>query len=327
MWYLMRSIEIINILSDGNVHSGVEIGAVLGVSRTSVWKMMSHLKDYGIDVLTVKGKGYQLNDPINLLDLRKLKESIGMVLDQISDIEIFHKLESTNQYLMTKKILDKSKFQVCLAEMQTAGKGRRGKEWLSPYGQNIYLSIMFNIEGGIDSVSGLSLAVGVSISNALNKIGVVSTLKWPNDVFINGKKIAGILVELEGVSEDCWKVVVGVGVNVSMNELPKNIIIDQEWTSLSLELGKQKLDRNYILSVMLAELVRDITAFKLKGFDHFKKTWEDKDIFRGKEVQSLTGNIKGIGCGVDSSGALKIKTPSGIKLVSAGEVVSVRYAT
>jgi len=322
----MNCFDILKILSDGKVHSGVEIGRKLGVSRTSVWKSISNECTGSLNIQTVKGLGYQLKGGLDLLDYQIVSNGMGILNNQIQSIELFQEIASTNSYLLAKDTIDLGeKFFVCFAEAQSEGRGRRGRRWVSPYAQNLYLSLKFSLSGGVDKISGLSLVAGVSIAKALQELGVSVGLKWPNDVLFEGKKLAGVLVELSGESESSWDVVVGVGFNVYMDQQHYKSKIDQDWIALS-DIGKtQKIKRNDLAILLIKRLICDISSFRKEGFNSFKVFWEKYDTLKGHVVIAQNKKIKGIAQGVDALGALRLETSGGIKTISAGEVERLRH--
>lgn len=203
---------ILNLLADGQFHSGEELGELLNVSRAAVWKHLQKMESLGIQIQSVKGRGYCIESGLDLLCANKIK-NIAPCIDQFNlRLELFSSIDSTNSYLLRHSDLAG---RICVAELQTQGRGRRGRAWVSPYAQNVYLSIGWGFDGGVAVIEGLSLAVGVAIAHALQKQGVSGIeLKWPNDVLYCGKKLAGILIEMVGDPSGYCQVVIGVGVNV-----------------------------------------------------------------------------------------------------------------
>src|SRR5690606_3651980 len=195
--------------------------------------------------------------------------------------------------------LDGPKRLICLSEQQLAGRGRRGRVWASPFAQNIYLSVVEPFEGGAQALEGLSLVVGLALVEALEEAGYRGcNLKWPNDVLLEGKKLAGILVELSGDFTSECLVVIGVGVNVLMRN--ESSELDQPWTSLLMSGQKQELDRNRLIARFLSHLAESLRLFKREGFAPFVTRWEHRDAWRNRAVRVIAGNLvqKGISRGV-----------------------------
>lgn len=307
-------------LADGEFHSGSEIGALLGVSRTAVWKSLSRLSDIGIECESVKGKGYRLPYPLDLLEQEKILGGMTTEISSLVDLDVLLSIDSTNAYALGLKELS-APYQVCMAEYQTAGRGRRGRSWVSPFGRNIYMSLAFDLSGGAEALSGLSLVVGLAVVRALGACGLNDVkLKWPNDVWVDGKKICGILVELQGEVTTDWRVVVGLGLNVSMqdNDVAAGEI-DQQWTSVDRHVGV--VDRNLLSAKLIECLCEVLGEYRQGGFASFIEEWQGADALRGKLVNINDGNLSGVCEGVDGHGALLLRTESSeLMAVNAGEV-------
>lgn len=315
----MDLIRLLDILSDGKYHSGVEIGGQLGVSRTAVWKSLSKLADDGVALDVVKGKGYRIIGGLDLLsrdEILTYLESRSIHPDKLS---ILQSVDSTNSYLMR----DDSGLQgysLCLAERQTLGRGRRGREWHSPYAKNLYLSMSFSLSGGGEALEGLSLALGVAVANCLSSQGVKGVgLKWPNDIWVGGKKLAGILVELKGEAEFGWKVVAGVGVNVLMTE-HEGKDVGQPWTSIDAVAGELSHGRSVWAAMIIESLVETLERYRAEGVDCILADWSRFDILHGRQVVLSSGGVSGMCHGIDSKGRLLVSVDGEMKSINAGEV-------
>jgi BirA family biotin operon repressor/biotin-[acetyl-CoA-carboxylase] ligase len=323
----MNCYELIQELSDGAIHSGEEIGRRFGVSRSAVWKVIRQIKKYGFRLDVIKGHGYQISGGVDLLDKQKILIDLGSQVDKIISLELFQEIDSTNKYLLSELKLDENHgYQICLSESQINGRGRRGKSWISPYAQNLYLSMAFRLNGSGEALAGLSLMIGVSIYKVLSLFGVDIKLKWPNDVLVDGKKLAGVLIELSGVVGEDWDVVAGIGLNVHMNESALTEEIDQDWVSLD-DCCRKGVKRNELTAKLISQLIKDIENFRVFGFKEFKEIWSTLDVFKGKKIRTIDGKIKGIGCGIDDKGHLLIETSKGVESIASGEVSSIRYAS
>jgi len=187
--------KILKLLADGEFHSGTELAELLGVSRSAICKQLNGLSVLGLQHAAVSGKGYRLDRPLELLDNTQINAELTPAQQAaISVLEIHDTLPSTNTYLVEASQQGALSGFVCFAEHQTAGKGRRGRQWVSPYGSNLYLSILWRFQqGGMASTAGLSLAIGVAVIRALRAQGFSEAgLKWPNDIYCQGKKLGGI---------------------------------------------------------------------------------------------------------------------------------------
>ena len=307
--------SLISLLADGQFHSGSALGSALGVSRTAVWKALAVLPEYGLELETVKGKGYRLSCPVQLLDQGVILHGIEPSIRNRLSLTLLSVVGSTNSELM--RLGEANEFSVLLAEMQTSGRGRRGREWVSPFGKNVYLSMAFGLPGGPEVLAGLSLVVGLSLAKVLSGHTSKSLkLKWPNDVMIDGRKLAGVLVELRGEATTAWSVVLGVGLNYDMTEDSAKGI-DQPWASLR---NFSSVGRNELIAELIQQLVVDLDQFRHSGFSGFRARWNDLDFFAGEQVGVVGQGIVGRSLGVDALGNLVIDTVSGKQTVNAGEV-------
>ncbi|MCP4272905.1 MAG: biotin--[acetyl-CoA-carboxylase] ligase [Gammaproteobacteria bacterium] len=258
------------------------------------------------------------------------EQAILNLMDDINkctiELELHQQLDSTNAYLMQQPVSKKTR--ICLAESQTDGRGRYGKNWYSPAKSNIYLSISHCMKKPISELSGLSLVIGLSLSRTLqaychDKIAV----KWPNDLMVDNRKLSGILLELKKHSDGLCQVIIGIGINVSMSETAVNTI-SQPWTSLSQCHPIGPLSRNIIVANLLKEIIDNLTLFENSGFKQFSHQWNNLDIWYKKEVELLMGKdiVAGIHKGVDLNGALLLECDDKITAFSSGQV-SLRRAT
>ncbi|MCI0508118.1 MAG: biotin--[acetyl-CoA-carboxylase] ligase, partial [Gammaproteobacteria bacterium] len=239
-----KDAQILAILAGGRFCSGQELAKQLGLSRSAVWKVIQNLQSRGIEVFAVQGKGYRLAQPIELLAKDHIHQNIAARRETFpGKIEVLWEIDSTNRYLSQQSVSSGAAGMTCLAEMQSAGRGRRGRTWVSPLGGNIYLSQLWKFNGGPAQLSGLSLAAAVAVVRVIHQFGVKEArLKWPNDVLVSGKKLAGILLEMTGESNGPTKVIAGVGINVRLPEIALQEI-DQPVTSLQSLLGRS-IERN-----------------------------------------------------------------------------------
>lgn len=310
---------LLSTLSDGQFHSGDVLGDQFGVSRTAIWKQLKKVEDLGIPLESVKGKGYRIPGGLDLIDSAAIRESLlPQVSELVSDLDVRDVVDSTNVIALNKAMSGACGY-ICTAEQQTAGKGRRGKAWASPYASNLYMSVVWEFVEGAAALEGLSLAVGVAVVEALNRAGVNDVrLKWPNDILCNGRKLAGILLEVAGDVAGPCRVVVGIGLNVNM---PSAADIDQPWIDVK-EINRAAANRNLLLALIINELMPLLSDFEQQGFSSYRDRWLALDAYAGREVAMLLGDesIIGTAVGVDKSGAVLVETSSGIRKFSGGEV-------
>lgn len=316
----MKLYPVIQILADGQLHSGQELAAALGVSRTAVWKQLQLLEsDYGLHVTAVRGQGYQLDYPLDLLDRHQITDWLDPALHAGLTLQLEPVITSTNDTLM-RMPASQADFALCAAEMQTAGKGRRGRTWHSPFASNLYFSLAFDLNGGGAAVDGLSLVAGMATAEALEALVQQSvTLKWPNDVLMEGAKVAGVLVELQGEAQGGFRVVLGIGLNVYLTPAQGGAI-DQPWTSLQQHLAVPQEGRNRLLAVLLNHLLPALDQFRTQGFAPFYDRWKHFDALRGQPLLVPGQEIRGTGAGVDKRGCLLLQTDDGLLTLNAGEV-------
>lgn len=308
---------LLKLLEDGEFHSGEVLGAALGISRAAVWKKLQQAQaELGVEIHKVRGRGYRLARPVCLLDA----ESIAAALSELGwSVRVYDTLGSTNAEAMRLIDAESSLPLLILSEQQTAGRGRRGRKWISPFGENIYFSLALRIDGGMRQLEGLSLLVGLAVIKTLKEVGIASAgLKWPNDILVNHQKLAGILLELTGDPADVCYVVIGVGINVNMLT---SIEVDQSWTAMCLETGFA-FDRNLVVSALALNLDGYMHAHKIHGFAAFQEEWERSHLWQGAEVTLLAGHaeIQGIVLGVDPTGALRLEVGGQEKVFSGGEL-------
>ncbi len=308
---------LLTLLADGAFHSGQVLGEALGVSRSAVWKQLQLLEaELGIEVHKVRGRGYRLATPISLLDASAITRS---GLPSNWSAKTYDSVDSTNAEAARLIAGGCDVPMLVLAERQTSGRGRRGRKWVSPFADNIYYSLILRIDGGMRQLEGLSLMVGLAVMNVLRDVGVTKAgLKWPNDVLVGRRKIAGILLELIGDPADVCHVIIGVGINVNMQASAE---VDQSWTSVRLETG-QLSDRNHLAVRLSEKLESFLEVHRQEGFVAFLKDWEAGHLWQGAAVTLLSGAqaINGTVLGIDALGALRLEVDGVEKSFSGGEL-------
>ena len=313
---------LLTLLADGEFHSGEAVGQLLGVSRTAVWKQLQKLSALGLSVDSVRGKGYRLSGGLDLLSIDKITAALSSsVQPLITAIDLQLTVESTNGEAMAKTLKGGASGQICLAEHQYAGRGRRGRRWHSPLGQNIYLSIVWEFTQGASTLEGLSLAVAVCIVRVLKDAGLDAiALKWPNDILVQKRKLGGILLEMQGDPAGHCQVVVGIGLNVNMS---KAVQIDQPWTDLQQHLGS--MSRNQLIAELLNELMPMLNQFTTTGFGQYHSEWQQFDAYANRYVQLQVGTnaIVGRVLGVTNKGALRLLV-DGVEQCFYGGEISMR---
>lgn len=312
--------EILSQLAAGDAQSGQALAERLRVSRSTVWNAIHELERLGLDIYAVRGKGYRLTRPLELLDPVAIAHDLSdLARDTAGPIRLLWQTTSTNAELLA--MLPAT--GVCLAEMQTHGRGRRGRVWISPPGGNIYLSQSWSYPCGPMGLHGLSLACAVAMVRALAAYGVTGLgLKWPNDIQLAGAKLAGLLLEIRGESAGPCQVVAGVGLNIHMSELAASGI-DQAWASLQQLRHLPGLRRNYLAALMINHLTAALQHFDRNGLGPWLEDWRRYDAYEGRAVILSLGaeqSIPGIYRGIDSQGNLLLDQAGKITRYAGGEV-------
>ncbi|WP_444920944.1 bifunctional biotin--[acetyl-CoA-carboxylase] ligase/biotin operon repressor BirA [Microbulbifer sp. CnH-101-G] len=312
---------VLELLADGEMHSGEALGAALGVSRAAVWKQLQKLEQYGLILDSIKGQGYRLPGGLELLSAESIYRALGEEAGALlGELILFDEVDSTNTQLLSLMEKGEGHAVALLSERQSAGRGRRGRQWISPYGAGISLSVGWEFNGGVQSLEGLSLAVGVAIARALERFSVPDVrLKWPNDVWCRGRKLSGVLLELKGDLTDRCAVVIGIGLNSGLRNESANAI-DQPWADL--QQVKPGISRNQLVAAILAELLPLLHSYAEQGFSTYREAWMQLDQFAGQKVtlQAGTQTWCGIAAGVSEKGALELNIDGEIQHFHGGEI-------
>lgn len=307
-------LNLLKALSNGEFHSGESLGDWLGMSRAAISKHIQGIRQWGLEIHRVQGKGYQLAQPLQMLDEDFIRSQVK------NKIELYPIIDSTNQYLI-ENLDSLCSGSVCLAEYQSQGRGRRGRHWLSPFGSNLYFSMYWRLDAGMAAAMGLSLVIGVAIVEALEGMGLSDIkLKWPNDLYYQDRKLAGILVEMSGQAGASAHLVIGIGMNLSMTD--PSVAIDQPWASLSEVAGQTAIDRNQLVVTLIHTLNRTLQEYEMHGMREFVTRWNRLDNFIDRRVRLIIGSqqVSGIERGIDETGAVLLETEDGLKRFIGGEI-------
>lgn len=314
--------QLLRQLSDGAIHSGTALGEVLGISRAAVWKQIQSLQEVGIGIISEQRQGYRLPRPVTLLDQQVVTGQLSPESSRVlQSIEAIWSCDSTNSELM-RRLRDGCEVgTVLLAEYQSVGRGRRGKQWISPFGESLYLSLTWRFSGGPVTLSGLGIVAGIAAAKAVQQLGLEAVrLKWPNDLHVEDQKLGGVLIELEGESEGPTDVVIGLGINVQLS-MTQGQEIDQPWTALSDHLDPAP-SRNQLAAEILNQLVPLLEKFEQQGMEALLSEWERLDRVNNQQVNlQMDGKtITGIARGIDATGALKLESNGEIQRHFSGDV-------
>ena len=315
--------EILRMLSVGAFHSGTDLGKKLGITRAAVCKNIHRLTQAGLDVHRVTGRGYKLDAPLTLLNRSRILKHLGTAAADFRDrLHVLDETDSTNRHLA--ELIAHAKTMngmACLAETQSGGRGRRGRAWVATPYHNLMFSMAWQFPGSPGLVSGLSLAAGLAVLQALEEYGVDGAgLKWPNDVLWDGRKLAGLLADVQGESAGPTQVILGVGVNgyIGREDAER---IDQPWVDLHNILG-ETADRNRLAALVMRHLRNMFQEFAAKGFAPFREAWSSRHLYHGRRVRLIQGDREFLGTveGIDENGGLIVQLGKGRQVFHSGEI-------
>lgn len=311
--------RIIALLAEGDFVSGERIASALGVSRAAVHQHLARLREQGVGVDSVRGRGYRLHTPLEPLSADRLRDALtDAARARLRRIDVLGEVDSTNRYLRDHDA------DACFAEYQSAGRGRRGRQWLAAPFASILCSVAHQLPGGPAASAGLSLVAGVAAARAVAAAGADGIgLKWPNDLVLGGAKCGGILVEIAGELGERCRCIVGVGLNLAMPEAlaarcgqPVSALADHVTEPLS---------RNGLAATLVSQLVEALAVFNEEGFSAFREEWIARHVHQRKDVTVAVGDaiLRGTAVGVEADGALLLAEEGGqVRRVTTGEVMA-----
>lgn len=316
-------LKLVDVLADGEWHSGEDLAALADITRAALSKRMEKLRDWQLDIETRTGLGYRLAAPLQRLNEDALQAALPGIHVRVAAVT-----DSTNAQLLASSADGDP--QLLFAEFQTAGRGRRGREWVSPFGANLYLSLAWSFAQWPRQLTALPLAVGVACARALREVGFDGAgLKWPNDLHVSGRKLGGILIEHRAEAGGPCRVIIGIGINVAMTGAQAQAV-NQPWIGLHEALasvGKPIIARQVFALALSRHLTQAVKVFEQSGFDTFAADWAALDLTRDREiiVQGQQGSYQAIARGVDEHGALVVEALGQLQTIHSGEV-SLRLA-
>jgi BirA family biotin operon repressor/biotin-[acetyl-CoA-carboxylase] ligase len=329
----MQARELLTLLAAGKPLSGTSLACQAGVTRAAIWKQVESLRSRGVPIEARGSAGYCLPWPLQMLDEARIRASLpATTAALLGALKVHWELDSTSSELQ-RRAASASDGSMVLAETQSAGRGRRGRNWLSPPGMNLYLSCLKRFDSGFSALSGLSLAVGVIVMRTLEHLGVAGAgLKWPNDVLASaqtglGGKLGGILVELSGEYQGPCAATIGIGLNLRLTP-DLRAQAGQPTSDLASLAGGSPPDRNRVAARLIHELLQGLQQFERDGFAGFATDYARHDLLHGKliNLSGASGDWKAQANGVDARGALVVRMPDGgMRLVDSAEI-SVRSA-
>lgn len=314
--------DLLALLVDGAELSGSAAAAELGITRAAVWKQIEQLRARGLPIRAEAGRGYRLDAPIEMLDVARIEAAIPSNLRaHVGAIDVRWQIDSTSSELARRAVTATSPC-ACLTEIQTKGRGRRGRTWQMPLAGGIALSFLRRFDGGMAELAGLSLVAGIAVLRALSDCGSEgAALKWPNDVVADGCKLGGILVELGGDALGPCHAIIGIGINLRM-PAGASAAIDQPWTDLAALTAGAVPSRNLLAGRILARLAEALDEFATAGFAAFEREYARHDALRDREILVSSGGepFAATARGVTSRGSLRIFRDGAEREVDSGEV-------
>ena len=312
------------LLADGEVHSGEWLAAELRQTRAAVWKGVERLRGLGIEVQALARRGYRLARPVELLDARRIRAELSEPCQaHLHQLELLFEVDSTNTRLAAAAPPPPGTAAVCLSELQHAGRGRLGRRWIAPFGGGIAMSLGWTCSDVVRTLPALSLGVGVAVSRALERAGAQGiSLKWPNDIWFQDRKLGGVLIELRAEAGGAAHVVIGVGINVSLSEqVRREIEATGAAAAAVTDACRSPPSRNLVAGAILDELLSMLVQYERHGFAAFRDAWTALDGLKDRPAQVAVGGtvIFGVARGVDADGALMLETQGRMQRFVSGE--------
>ncbi len=318
--------QLLGMLADGELHSGSELADKLSVTRSAVWKHIGQLEALEIELEAQAGKGYRLKNPVELLDSDVLAGALSPQTKALCGVpELLWSSPSTSNHLLSQPAPEPGEARACLAEYQSSGRGRRGRQWFAPAGHGICLSLAWKFSPSPDNLSCLGLAAGVGVLRALHRAGVgEAQLKWPNDIVLDGRKLAGILIDVQGEAGGPLHVVVGVGVNYQVSDATRAAISAAGGLEPAVMQGAGEgvAGRNASAAYLIEALLEVLQQFASEGFAGLVADWEAADFLAGRKVSIVTDTdeFAGVARGISADGRLQVEVDGRLLLLATGDV-------
>lgn len=324
----LRRQRVLVALSNGAFHTSEQLAKRTRIPRSSLAKILASLRELGVEIEAEPRQGMRLPRAVDLYDKDTLLEAMSLTArSALARTDVLLAVDSTNRFLADlNDALPPGAAQLCIAEIQNAGRGRRGRSWLAPFGSGICMSVGWQFAQPPPAFSALSLAVGVAAVTALRQLGAADVmLKWPNDLMWKGRKLGGILIEMRGESAGPAHVVIGIGINMHMPAAVRLALAEQQ-AALIADIHEILRDRtptrNIIAASIVNELIPMLQTFAIEGFAPFQSQWQALDAFAGATVKVINGAHATVGTerGVDSDGSLLVDVDGELRKFVSGEV-------
>ena len=322
-----RRTRLLAMLATGEFYSGERLAKRLRISRGGVWKLIRTLQAMGINVESVPRQGYHLPRAVDLLDRNAILAEISPEMHALIDpLEVLLTVDSTNRYVAEHAANPPGTTHVCVAELQNAGRGRRGRSWVAPFGCGLCMSLGWQFVEAPPTFSALSLGVGVAAVRALRRLGIDGVgLKWPNDLIWQQRKLGGILIEMRGESAGPAQVVIGIGINMRMPGPVRLMLAEQQAVLVSdvHEITRDRTPtRNAVVAMLAEEVTKMLQTFGERGFEPFADEWHRLDTLADAPVRVISGadTTFGRARGVDLDGTLLVDVDGELRRFASGEV-------
>jgi BirA family biotin operon repressor/biotin-[acetyl-CoA-carboxylase] ligase len=318
---------LLGLLADGTLHSGADLAARLGVSRAAVWKLVGELRSRDVPVESLPRRGYRLPEPVELLDAWRIEQAMtAQGRRRPERLDVLFEIDSTNAHLYGAPPPRPGHPWVAFAELQHAGRGRRGRTWIAPFGSSLTFSLSWTFAESPADLAALGLAAGVAVAETLNEFGAGEVrLKWPNDVVWRGRKLGGLLLQLRSEQGGAANVVAGLGLNLAVPAATREAIASSgalPAADLREVLGDATPGRNALAAALAGRLLDAFDAFAQDGFSRFAARWAALDALAGARVNVAQGadSVEGEARGVDGDGALLLEVGGRLERYYSGDV-------
>jgi BirA family transcriptional regulator, biotin operon repressor / biotin---[acetyl-CoA-carboxylase] ligase len=322
-----RRMRLLAMLASGDFYSGEQLAKRLRISRGGVWKLIRSLQALGVDIESVPRQGYRLSRRVDLLDKNAITQEMTAALrDLLDPLEVLLTVDSTNRHVAEHAANAPGTTHVCVAEVQSAGRGRRGRAWIAPFGSGICMSMGWQFSEAPPTFSALSLAVGVAAVKAFGRLGIEGVgLKWPNDLIYQQRKLGGILIEMRGESAGPAQVIIGIGINIRMPAAVRIMLAEQQAALICdvHEIMRERTpNRNALVAMLIEEVTKMLQTFSERGFEPFLEEWRRLDTLADASVRIIAGTETTFGRarGVDLDGTLLVDVDGQLRRFASGEV-------
>lgn len=322
-----RAEALLALLADGALHSGAVLAGRLGVSRAAVWKLVGDLRERGVPVESLARRGYRLPAPVELLDLERMRQAAGRRGRALpASVEVLFETDSTNTWLYAAPPPPPGMPRIVLAELQRAGRGRRGRSWLAPFASGLTFSVAWTFAETPPGLPATGLALGVAVAETLRELGLGDVgLKWPNDIVWRQRKLGGLLLQMRSEAGGPASVVAGLGLNLALPAAARDALSAAgalPVADLREAMAGHGPGRNELAAALSTALLAALAEFEREGFGAFAPRWARLDALAGARVRVAqgTGSVEGEARGTDADGALLVAVDGRVERFHSGDV-------